>query len=357
MGDLTGALGFIARRAIAGVFTILAMVTVTFVIFWATPTEPAQFLFPFQHLTNYEVAHGNHLLGVDKPKVDQWLHYITHVPLFRFGDAWEGRRVTGEQTVVGGLPIALVVFPALRVTLSLLVGGAVVVLLLAVPLGAYAGSRVGTIGDRLVSVLVLVGICTHPMVIGILIRSLFAGRLHWLPPTGYCRFRPPPGGGCGGPAAWAEHLALPWLTFAMLFLALYVRMVRASVADTLNEDFVRTARAKGASEFRVLTRHVLPNTTSTLATMVGLEIGTALGVCIFIETAYQLPGLASQAVQYMAGSRALDLPIILALVFLLAVIVVVGNLIVDVVYVFVDPRIAFARDQGRTTKVAAGGVI
>jgi len=357
MGNLTGALAFIVRRAIAGVFTVLAMLTITFVIFWATPTEPAQFLYPFQHVTSYEIAHGNHLLGVDQPKLDQWLHYLTHVPLFRFGHAWEGRRVTGRQTVVGGLPIALIVFPALRVTLSLLVGGAVVVLLLAVPLGAYAGSRVGTIGDRLVSVLVLVGICTHPMVIGILIRSLFAGRLHWLPPTGYCPLTPPPSGACGGPAAWAEHLALPWLTFAVLFLALYVRMVRASVADTLNEDFVRTARAKGASELRVIGRHVLPNTASTLATMVGLEIGTALGVCIFIEAAYQLPGLASEAVQYMAGSRALDLPIILAIVFLLTVVVVVGNLIVDVLYVLVDPRVAFARDRTSSIKAAAGGVI
>jgi peptide/nickel transport system permease protein len=331
-------------------------VTLTFVIFWATPTQPARFVYPSaQFLTNYQITEGNHLLGVDKPKFDQWLHYISHVPLFQFGDAWEGGYVTGDQKLARRLPIAPFLYSALRVTLSLLIGGAAVVLLLAVPLGAYAGTRIGTVGDRLVSILVLVGICTHPMVIGILVRVLFAGRLHWLPPRGYCTFTHHVPGGCGGPVAWSEHLVLPWFTFAVLFLALYVRMVRASVADTMNEDFVRTARAKGASELRIVTRHVLPNTASTLLTMIGLEIGTALGVCIFVEAAYDLPGLASAAVFFMAGSTGLDLPVILAIVFLLAVVVVVGNLLVDVLYVVVDPRIAFQRTGGEV-KATAGGV-
>jgi peptide/nickel transport system permease protein len=351
---MTAVLAFIARRAVAGAFTIFLMITVTFVIFWATPTLPAQFVYPVSHLSNYQIAHGDHLLGVDAPKFDQWRHYITQVPLFRFGDSWEGGHLSGEQELRQRLPISPIVLPPMRVTLSLLFGGAAVVLLFAVPLGAFAGTRIGSLSDRAVSIVVLVGICTHPMVVGILLRVLFAGQLHWLPPRGYCPLvRSRYGGGCGGVVDWADHLVLPWVTFAMLFLPLYVRMVRSSVADTLNEDFVRTARAKGASELRIVTKHVLPNATSTLVTMIGLEIGTALGVCIFIETAYSLPGLSSTAVRYMSGSDGLDLPLIIAIVFLLTLIVVVGNLLVDSIYVLLDPRVAFRRDKA-VTRPASG---
>jgi peptide/nickel transport system permease protein len=229
------------------------------------------------------------------------------------------------------------------------------VLLLAVPLGTYAGSRVGTISDRTVSLVALIGVCSHPMTLSILIRSLFHGRLHWTPPGGYC---PITNGlpGCSGPADWATHLALPWLTFALLFLALYVRMVRVSVAETLPQDFVRTARAKGASSLRVMARHVLPNASLRILTMIGMEIGTALGVCIYIEAAFALPGLASHAVRAMSGSTSLDLPVILAIVFVISTIVVVGNLAVDTLYAVLDPRLAPAR-RPHTGKSGAGGVI
>lgn len=348
---------FVILRAAAGAFTLVVMITITFVIFWATPTEPAQFIYPYQQITSLQIQQGNRLLGVDQPKLDQWAHYVVHLFRGDFGTSWEGAHVTGAQTVVGRLPIAPMVDPALRATLSLLLGGAALVLILAVPLGAYAGSRIRSIGDRTISLVALVGICTHPMVTGILIRALFAGRLHWFPPAGYCPLIRAPGGGCGGPIDWSYHLALPWLTFALLFLALYVRMVRTSVAETLNEDFVRTARAKGASEIRVTGRHVLPNASMRILTMIGMEIGTAIGVCIYIEAAYGINGLASLAVQYLAGSRALDLPMILAIVFLISTVVVIGNLIVDAIYVFWDPRTTLRQDRDRMTKTAAGGVI
>jgi peptide/nickel transport system permease protein len=195
------------------------------------------------------------------------------------------------------------------------------------------------------------------MVVGILVRSLFAGQLHWLPPTGYCPLIPSASGGCGGVVDWATHLALPWLTFALLFLALYIRMVRASVAENLHHDYVRTARAKGARERRVLAFHVLPNASLRVLTMVGMEIGTAIGMAIYIETAYQLPGLSSLAVRTMAGQNGqLDLPLVLAVVFVISAIVIVGNLLVDALYVVVDPRTAVVSDRP-PTKVATSGVI
>jgi peptide/nickel transport system permease protein len=346
----------LARRAVAGVFTVVGVTTLAFALFWATGTQPAQFVYASPVLSSYQVTHGNHILGTDRPKIVQWFHYESHLLRFDLGKQWGGVHVVDNKLATGQFPIAPTIYRSLRVTLSLLIGGAVFVLLLAVPLGTFAGSRIGSFGDRTLSVLALLAICTHPMVIGLLVRLLFANRLHWAPPSGYCPLSAH-GFGCGGPVAWASHLALPWLTFALLFLALYLRMVRASVAETLHEDFVRTARAKGAGEVRVLSRHVLPNAALKILTMIGMEIGTAIGVCIYIESSFHLPGIASAAVFYMAGgSGPLDLPMILAIVFLLSVVVVVGNAAVDVLYAVIDPRPRLTRDRA-PAKAAVGGVI
>jgi len=346
----------LVRRFVGGVLTVVGVTTLAFGLFWATHTEPAQFVYPNAFvLTPYQVAHGNHVLGTDRSKVTQWLDYESHLLRFDLGSQWGGLQLVNNQRATGRAAIAPQLYPSLRVTLSLLLGGAAVVLLLALPLGTFAGSRIGSFGDRTLSIVALLAICTHPMVIGLLVRLLFADRLSWAPPGGYCTFIKH-GSQCGGPVAWASHLALPWLTFALLFLALYLRMVRASVAETLHEDYVQTARAKGASEVRVLARHVLPNASLRILTMIGMEIGTAIGVCIYIESSFGLPGLASDAVFYMGGSSGLDLPMILAIVFLLSVIVVVGNTIVDMLYAVIDPRPRLRRDRA-PARAGAGGVI
>jgi peptide/nickel transport system permease protein len=150
---------------------------------------------------------------------------------------------------------------------------------------------------------------------------------------------------------------LPWLTFALLFLAIYTRMIRVSVAETLHEDFVRTARAKGAGEARVLRVHVLPSATLRVLTMVGMEIGTAIGVCVYIETVYGVGGLGRLAVQAMGGATtSIDLPLTVGVVALITLVVVVGNLIVDVLYAVLDPRAGRETTLSRD-KSLAGGVI
>jgi peptide/nickel transport system permease protein len=346
----------VVRRLSGAVITLVGVTTVAFILFWATKTQPASFVYPDSPvLTPYQVAHGDHALGTDRSKVAQWFDYETHLLRFDLGKQWTGAHLDAAQRVVGRFPIAADLYPSLRVTLSLLLGGAAVVLLLALPLGTFAGSRIGSLSDRTLSIVALLGICTHPMVIGLLVRALFANRLHWAPKRGYCAFLEH-SRGCNGPLDWAGHLALPWLTFALLFLALYLRMVRASVAETLHEDYVQTARAKGAGEVRVLTRHVLPNAALRILTMIGMEIGTALGVCIYIENSFGLPGIATDAVFYMGGNTGLDLPMILAIVFLLGLIVVVGNAVVDVLYALIDPRPRLARSRV-VAKAAVGGVI
>jgi peptide/nickel transport system permease protein len=347
----------IVRRLGAALITLLALIAVTFVVYWALPSTPAQFVYPeAQQLTPYQLAHANHLLGLDRPKIVQYGDYLWHLAHGDVGRYWEGS-VLVDNARLEQQPIGPQLFPSLRATLSIILGGAALVVLLAVPLGTYAGTRVGSNADRAVSTVSLIGICTHPMVLGLILATIFGySHLHWLPDTGYCPLVRGPTSSCGGVVDWVEHLILPWITFALLFLALYTRMIRASVAETLPEDFVRTARAKGAGEFHVVTRHVLPSASLRVLTMVGMEIGTAIGVCIYIEAAFGISGLGTLAVHAMGGATSgVDLPYALAVVTMVTIIVVVGNLLVDLLYAVLDPR-ASAPDA-RPAKGMLGGVV
>jgi peptide/nickel transport system permease protein len=282
--------------------------------------------------------------------------YLSHLAHGDLGHQWTGAQLLGNHLTQ--TPLGPPLFKAVGATLSIILGGAFIVLLLSIPLGALAGSRVGTLTDRTISIVALIGVCTHPMVLGsVLSRAFGSLGLPWPAIGGYCPLIRGSGDPCGGPADWVGHLALPWITFALLFLALYTRMVRASVAETLHEDFVRTARAKGAGEARVLRVHVLPSASLRVLTMVGMEIGTAIGVCIYIEAVYGIGGLGRLAVYAMGGATsAIDLPLTLGVVSMITLIVVVGNLVVDVLYAVLDPR-AGEEKAGARTKSLAGGVI
>jgi peptide/nickel transport system permease protein len=348
---------YVIRRLAAALLTLLTLIAITFVIYWALPASPAQFVYPqAQTLTAYQVSHANHLLGLDRSKPVQYLDYLKQLAHGDIGRSWGGSQLVDnkrlEQPALGPT-----LYPGLRITLSIILGGAALVLLLAVPLGAYTGMRIGSFGDRIVSTTTLVGICTHPMVLGLVLATLFgAGHLGWVPTYGYCPIARGDTDTCGGLGDWSLHLALPWLTFALLFLALYTRMIRASVADTLHEDYVRTARAKGASSARVVGHHVLPPATLRVLTMVGMEIGTAFGICIYIESAFGMTGLARQAVFAMGGATSqIDLPFTLGIVVLVTLIVVIGNFLVDLLYAVFDPRTGRESARG-SDKPLLGGV-
>jgi peptide/nickel transport system permease protein len=160
-------------------------------------------------------------------------------------------------------------------------------------------------------------------------------RLHIFPFTGYCEFFSPTTV-CGGPTQWVYHLLLPWFVFALLYAAIYARMIRATTLETLSEEYVRTARAKGASEFKVLRSHVFRNAMLPIVTMLGMDIGTSLSGVIFIETVFGLPGLGGTLRGAIPGR---DLPLILGVVMFATVGILVLTLIVDLTYAFLDPRI------------------
>jgi peptide/nickel transport system permease protein len=167
--------------------------------------------------------------------------------------------------------------------------------------------------------------------------SYFLGfKLHVFPVTGYCDLWRAHTGVCNGLVQWSWHLVLPWLTFAMLYAALYSRMIRASVIETMSEDYVRTARAKGASGSRVMRAHVLRNAMLPVVTMLGMDIGIWLSNAVFVETVFGLPGVGKLLTTSLIRR---DLPVVMAITIFVAVLIIVLNMVIDLLYAVLDPRV------------------
>jgi peptide/nickel transport system permease protein len=254
-----------------------------------------------------------------------------------------------------------VIWQTLPVTLSLLLGGMVIWLLIAVPVGVLSALYPRSLLDRGLMLFVLAGASAHSVWLGLVFSYVFGVRLHWFPVGGYCdlHYQPDAGSLCGGPRYWAYHMVLPWLTFAFLFAALYARMIRASLLESMEEDYVRTARAKGASNFRVMRVHVFRNALLPVVSMIGMDIGVAFGGALFIETVFELPGMGFLLVHSLANS---DLPMIMGVVIVVSLAVVLANLVVDLLYLAIDPRIrrtgkgdavVVSRAVGRELRTAA----
>jgi peptide/nickel transport system permease protein len=230
-----------------------------------------------------------------------------------------------------------VIIKALPVTASLVFGGVLVWLCLAIPIGILSALRPRSLLDKGSMVFVLIGSSAHPVWIGLMLSYFLGYRLHLFPINGYCDFRAhPETGNCGGIVYWAWHLVLPWFSFGLLYAALYARMIRANVLEALNEDYIRTARAKGARTGRVVRRHVVPNVLLPVVSMLGMDLALAFGGTFFVETVFSLPGIGQLLFRGLRGS---DRPTIMGIVLLVSVFVVVANLVVDLAYAALDPRI------------------
>ena len=220
-------------------------------------------------------------LALDRPIVVQYAKFLERLVI----DRDLGKSYITEQSV------NTIIEDAAPVTASLVFGGAILWMMIGLSVGILSALRPRSLIDRGAMVFVLIGVSAHPVWIGLIFSYFFGAKLELTPITGYCdAFNPPEGLGCGGIVDWAHHMILPWATFAILFAALYVRMVRANVMETMNEDFVRTARAKGAPERRVMRSHILRNALLPVVTMLGMDIGIALGGAIFTEAVYTLAG-------------------------------------------------------------------
>jgi peptide/nickel transport system permease protein len=327
---------YLVRRLLWAVVLFVSVTIVTYIIFFAIPADPARQACG-QRATAECVARAQHYLGTNRPVYVQYGKFFGR--LMPVGGILKGsphlKTPNLGRSFTNRLSVNYVVGQAAPVTASLVFGGAVLWMMIALPIGVLSALRPRSLLDRLAMLFVLVGISTHPLWVGLIFAYFFGFKLGIFPITGYCDFINP-SGDCGGPVQWAYHLVLPWVTFAILFAALYVRMIRANVMEALNEDYVRTARAKGAPEWRVLRSHVLRNALLPVVTMLGMDIGIALAGAIFTETVYGLPGLGKQIADSIDR---VDLPVIEGIVVFATTCIIFLNLVVDLLYAWIDPRI------------------
>jgi peptide/nickel transport system permease protein len=215
-------------------------------------------------------------------------------------------------------------------TLALSVGAAIIWMVFAVALGLYSALKAGRFSDRFLTVLALIGISMPVFWVGALLSYYLGFKAGIFPNGGYTEFTK-------NPLDWAWHLILPWTALAILFIGLYSRVLRGNVLDTMNEDYVRTARAKGLSERQILIRHVLRNSLIPIVTLWGLDFGAVIGGgAVLTESVFDLQGVG----QYFADSiRQLDVPPVLAVTMFGAFFVVAMNTVVDIAYAYMDPRI------------------
>jgi peptide/nickel transport system permease protein len=322
-------LRFIIRRLLWAIFLFIAVTFVTYLIFFVTPADPAR-LVAGQGASPEEVQKVAERLHLNDPLWKQYGYFLEQLVVHQsLGESFKTREDVND-----------IVLRSAPVTASLVFGGAIFWLTLSIPVGILSALRPRSLLDRTAMGFVLVGIAAHPVWIGLILAYVFGYVLGWTPITGYCDFiNPSFAAECGGPVQWAYHLILPWTTFMVLFAALYTRLVRANVMETMNEDYVRTARAKGAPEGRVMRQHILRNSLLPVITILGMDIGLALGGAIFTESIYSLPGLGRQV---LVSIEDFDLPVIVGIVVFSTICIIVFNLIVDIVYAWVDPRIRLA---------------
>jgi peptide/nickel transport system permease protein len=317
---------YLVRRLLWAILLFVAVTMVTYIIFFIAPANPERLVCGGQQARPVCIEQAHKALHLDRPIYMQYLFFLKQLVV----DRSLGTSFINHETV------NKVIFRAAPVTASLVFGGMVLWLTIGLIVGVFSALRPRSLVDRTAMVFVLVGVSAHPIWIGLIFSYTFGYKLGWFPITGYADFFNPTEGFQGGPWPWFYHMILPWITFGILGAALYVRMIRANVMETMNEDFVRTARAKGAPEHQVMRSHILRNALLPIVTMLGMDIGLSLGGAIFTETVYSLPGLGKTAIDAVGTY---DLPVVQGVVVFGTMAIIFFNLMVDIVYAWIDPRI------------------
>jgi peptide/nickel transport system permease protein len=327
---------YLVRRVLWALMLFLAVTVVTYVIFFTIPANPAQ-LISGRGATSEQIAQAEKFLGLDKPIYIQYLRFLERLSPVAVSDGLELKTPSLGRSFVNRQDVNETVLRAAPVTASVVFGGIVFVLLVSIPVGVLSALRPRSVLDRAAMMYVLVGISLPSFWIGLILAYVVSFKLGWTPITGYCDvFNASEASSCGGAVDWAHHMILPWATLALVQCGTYVRFIRADVMETLGQDYVRTARAKGAAEPRVLRSHILRNAMLPVVTILGMDIGLLLGGSIFIETVFGLPGLGFEAVNSISQ---FDLPVTQGVVVFGAVAIIVFNLFVDLLYAWIDPRI------------------
>jgi peptide/nickel transport system permease protein len=320
----------IASRFAQMLFVLTGISVIVFLIFFATPGADPAARIAGRNASQETLAAVRHDFGLDRP-----------LPI-QYGLMMKRLFVTGDLTsfVNRGQKVVPTVVHAIPVTLSLVLGAAVLWVLGGVIVGVLAAMTRGRWLDRSLMVLSLIGVSMPVFWLGEMANLVTQNRLHdtllfsWVPALGYKPFTEDPG-------AWFLTLLVPWFVLATLYVGLYGRVLRASLIEVMQEDFIRTARAKGLSETRVLLRHGLRSSLVAFVTMFGLDFGALVGGgSLLTEVVFGLQGVGKLTYDAMQN---LDLPTIMATVIYASFFVVAANFVVDMLYAFLDPRVRDAR--------------
>ncbi len=284
------------------------------------PGDPAAIILP-ENATQHDLVVAHHELGLDQPLPVQYWHWLDAALHGNLGTSYTGH-----------VPVAQLIGDRLPVTLSL----TLLAILLSIPIpaifGTIAGANVGSRADRAITTFASLGLSMPSFWVGLLLSIFFAVRLGWLPATGYTAFTT-------DPFQWFTHLLLPAVTLALASTSALTRQLRASMADVMARDYIRTAEAKGLPWAQIMARHAFKNAAIPVVTLLGLQLITLLGGAVIVEAVFGLPGFGNLVVS-AALSR--DLPVIQGVVVVVAIVAVVVNLLVDVSYRWLNPRVRVA---------------
>ena len=317
---------YIARRLLYLVLVVLVITLFTFVIFYVLPPSDAALAAAGKLPTPEILAEVREQFGLDDPVHVRYFNFVKDLAL---GDeyGWPGFGISFDTRS----PVREEIFSRVGVTLQLAAGAALVWLVLGISTGIVSALRRRKLVDRLAMGFALFGISAPVFAVGLAALYLFAYRWEISPGTGYF----PISEGFG---EWFGHFWLPWVVLALQYAAFYARMVRGNLLDTLGEDYIRTARAKGLSERKVIGKHGLRASLTPIVTIFGLDFSLLLGGAVLTETVFNLPGVGQLIVTSVARS---DLPVVVATTVIAALFVSFMSLVVDILYAYLDPRVRY----------------
>ncbi len=317
---------YIIRRVLWGIVLLILVSALTFVIFNILPSANPAVLRAGRNSSPAVIAHIAHELGTDKPIYTQFFTYMKNIFLhFNFGYSFYSQA-----------PVLGLIQDRLPATLSLAVGAAVVWLLMGIPVGILSAIKRGSVLDRAFMTGALVFVSMPVFWLGLVVLFLLAkdiGRFHvFLGANTYV-------GLTDNPARWLGSLLLPWFVLAATSAAIYSRVLRGSLLEAMGEDYIRTARAKGVSERRVIWRHGVRSAITPVVTIFGLDLGALLGGAVITETVFDIPGIGRLNYDSILHS---DFPVVQGTVLLAALFIIVANILVDVAYAYLDPRVRYS---------------
>ncbi|HEX3908931.1 MAG TPA: ABC transporter permease [Mycobacteriales bacterium] len=333
---------FLVRRTVGGIVVLLVISIITFWLFYALPkllnSNPAA-LYAGRSPSPATIAAVSQKLGLDKPFWTQWWLFMKGIIVGRT----YGTGVTAVHcaapclgySFINNEPVWSEIISDLPVDISLAIGAGIIWLVTGVATGVLSALRRGTIFDRSAMTVALAGVSLPVYFTGLLALSIFSYGPHWLrwfPNVHYVTFLP-------NPLLWARNLFLPWVTLAFTYAALYARLTRSTMLETMSEDYIRTARAKGLPERTVIIKHGLRSAITPVVTIFGLDIGLLLGGAVLAEVVFGFVGIGKLAI-ISIGTR--DMPVVMGVTLFAAFFVVVANIIVDVLYAYVDPRVTYS---------------